>query len=128
MQDHYIYDYAVIRIVPNVEREEFINVGVILSCPGKKFLDARIELDEERIKSFAPGFDIEITRKHLVAIQATCDGREEAGEIGKLSQRERFYWLTSPRSTIIQTSPVHSGYCKHPDEELIHLVEKMVRI
>jgi len=128
VQDQYFYDYAVIRVVPKVDREEFINAGVILCCSNKEFLQALIELDEARLRIFAPGIDIELVKSHLKAIEAICSGSPEAGKIGQLSQRERFHWLTSPKSTIIQTSPVHSGYCNDPAEELKDLVNKMVKI
>jgi Protein of unknown function (DUF3037) len=127
MNHNYFYDYAVIRIVPKVDREEFINVGVIVSCEEKNFLKSRIELDEQRIKIFAPKFDIETAKTHLNTIPAICAGGLDAGQIGKLSLIKRFHWLTSPRSTIIQTSPVHSGYCNDPDKALDHLFETMVR-
>ncbi len=126
MQDQYIYDYALIRVVPKVEREEFLNAGVIVSCPEKEFLEACIELDEQRLKVFNPTIDIETTKTHLAAIISICAGTD-IGAIGKLSQRERFLWLTSPRSTIIQTSAIHSGLCKDPKEILDHLVETMVK-
>jgi len=126
VQNHF-YDYAVIRVVPKVDREEFINAGVILSCPEKEFLEACIELDEKRLKVFSPGIDIELLKTHLAAIKAICAGSADAETIGKLSQRERFHWLTSPKSTIIQTSPVHSGYCKDPEKELNDLVHKIVK-
>jgi hypothetical protein len=109
MGNNYFYDYAVIRVVPKVDREEFINTGVILSCEEKEFLD------------------IETARIHLDAIHAICKGGKYAGAIGESSQRQRFHWLTSPKSTIIQTSSVHSGYCKDPAEALNHLFETMVR-
>jgi hypothetical protein len=128
VQNHYFYDYAVIRVVPRVEREEFINVGIILSCPEKEFLDALIKLDEKKVEAFDPSLDIETTKSHLSAIKEICTGSVEAGTIGNLSGRERFHWLTSPKSTIIQTSPVHSGYCADPAIELENLVEKMVEI
>jgi hypothetical protein len=128
VQDQNFYDYAVIRVVPKVDREEFINAGVILSCPDKNFLQACTNLDEERLKTFSPGTDIELVKTHLDAIKAICAGSSEAGSIGKLSQRERFHWLTSPKSTIIQTSPVHSGYCRDPEEEIKNLVNKMVKL
>ncbi len=127
MNNNYFYDYALIRLVPNVEREEFINVGVIVSCEEKNYLNALIKLDEQRIEILAPGFDIEIAKTHLNTIPVICAGGLDAGPIGKLSLRKRFHWLTSPRSTIIQTSPVHSGYCKDPDVALNHLFETMVR-
>jgi len=126
VQDQYFYDYAVIRVVPKVDRDEFINAGVILYCSGKEFLKAQAELDKKRLDAFAQGIDIELVEKHLKAIEAICSGSPEAGKIGQLSQRERFHWLTSPKSTIIQTSPVHSGYCTDPAEELRDLLKKMV--
>jgi hypothetical protein len=127
VQDHYTYDYAIVRVVPKVEREEFVNVGVIVSCPAKSFLDARIELDEERLKVLDPSLDIESIRTHLATIPAICAGGEQAGPIGQLSQRKRFHWLIAARSTIIQTSAVHTGYCKNPADVLEHLLDTMVR-
>ena len=127
MHDHCTYDYAIIRVVPKVEREEFVNVGVIVSCPARKFLEARLELDEQRLLAIDSTLDIESIRLHLATIPAICIGGEQAGPIGQLSQRERFHWLVAPRSTIIQTSPVHSGYCKNPDVVLEHLLDTMVR-
>lgn len=127
MQENCTFDYAVIRIVPRVEREEFINVGVILSCPAKKFLEARIELNEERLKCFAPHIEIEAIRQYLEIIPKICAGSDEAGIIGKLTQRERFYWLTATRSTIIQTSPIHTGFAVNAEEMLEKLMNKMVR-
>ena len=127
MRDYYTYDYAIVRLVPKVEREEFVNVGVIVSCPGRGFLDARIELDEERLKAVDSTLDIESIRTHLATIPAICTGGEQAGPIGQLSQRKRFHWLIAPRSTIIQTSPVHTGYCKDPAEAIEHLLDTMVR-
>src|SRR6478672_6326180 len=121
------FDYAVIRVVPRVEREEFINVGVILSCPEQKFLEARIELDEHRLKVFAPEIEIEAIKKYLNIIPKSCAGESDAGIIGKLTQRERFYWLTAQRSTIIQTSPVHTGLSGNAAEMLENLLDKMVR-
>jgi Protein of unknown function (DUF3037) len=121
------YDYAIIRVVPKVEREEFINAGVILSCPAKRFLEARIELDEQRLKALDATLDIESIRPHLASIAAICSGGEQAGPIGRLSQRERFHWLTAPRSTSIQTSPVHTGHTTDPASVLEHLLESTVR-
>jgi Protein of unknown function (DUF3037) len=121
------YDYALIRVVPKVEREEFINVGVIVSCPAKEVLDARIELDEPRLLALDATLDIASIRAHLAAIPTICAGGEHAGPIGRLSQRERFHWLVAPRSTIIQTSPVHTGRCEDPRAVLEHLLETMVR-
>jgi len=122
-----LYDYAVIRVVPRVEREEFVNVGIILSCPGRRFLDARIELDEGRLLALFPDVDIETVRAHLATIPAICRGGDGAGPIGRLSQRERFHWLVAPRSTIIQTSEVHTGRCSDPEAEIERLMDRMVR-
>jgi hypothetical protein len=127
VRDHATYDYAVIRIVPRVEREEFVNVGVIVSCQDESFLEARIELDEPRVLALHPGLDIAAARAHLATIPAICTGGEAAGPIGKLSRRERFDWLTAPRSTMIQTSPVHVGRCTDPRAAIEHLLRTMVR-
>jgi hypothetical protein len=124
---HCSYDYAVVRVVPRVEREEFINVGVILSCPSKGFLDARIELDEQRLAALDPSADLEAVRAHLAAIPVICAGGPPAGAIGRLAPRERFHWLVSPRSTIIQTSPAHPGQCADPQQTLRRLFDVMVR-
>ena len=127
MRDHDTYDYAIIRVVPRVEREEFVNVGVIVSCPARGFLEARIELDEQRLRALDPTLDVESIRDHLATIPVICAGGERAGPIGQLSQRERFHWLTAPRSTIIQTSPAHTGRCKDPTAALERLLDTMVR-
>ena len=127
MHDHCTYDYAIIRVVPKVEREEFLNVGVVVSCPDRGFLEARIELDEQRLTAVDPTLDVETIRAHLATIPIVCTGGEPAGPIGQLSQRERFHWLVAPRSTIIQTSPAHSGCCKDPAAVLEHLLDTMVR-
>ena len=127
MRDHSSYDYAIVRVVPRVEREEFVNVGVIVSCPAKDFLQARIELDEPRLKALDPTLDIDATRAHLASIPAICAGGSQGGPIGRLSRRERFDWLVAPRSTIIQTSKVHTGRCSDPTTLLEHLLNTMVR-
>ncbi len=121
------YDYAVIRVVPKVEREEFVNAGVIVSCPARDFLEARIELDEPRLLALDSSLDLEAVRTHLATIPAICAGGDDAGPIGRLTQRERFHWLTAPRSTMIQTSPVHTGRCHDPEALLQHLLETTVR-
>src|SRR5215471_3347856 len=128
MRDRCIYDYAIFRVVPRVEREEFVNVGVIVSCPAKGFLEARIEVDERRVLALDPGLDVQSIRAHLSTIPAICLGGEGAGPIGLLSQRERFHWLVSPRSTTIQVSSVHTGQCKDPKEALEQLLKTMVRV
>jgi hypothetical protein len=127
VQDHCSYDYAIVRVVPRVDREEFVNAGVILSCPARDFLDARIELDEARLLALDSTVDLDAVRANLASIPIICAGGPGAGAIGKLSQRERFHWLTAPRSTIIQTSRVHSGRCATPGDVLEHLLEVMVR-
>jgi hypothetical protein len=127
MHDHDTYDYAIIRVVPKVEREEFVNVGVIVSCPPREFLEARIELDESRLIAIDPTLDVETIRAHLASILTVCAGGEQAGPIGQLSQRERFRWLVAPRSTIIQTSPVHTGCCRDLTAVLERLLDTMVR-
>ena len=118
MHEHFQYDYAIFRVVPRVEREEFVNVGVIVSCPAKGFLEARVELNEQRLLSLDSSLDIESIRAHLATIPAICAGGPDAGPIGQLSQRERFHWLVSPRSTTIQSSSVHTGQCKDPEQVL----------
>ncbi len=122
------YDYAVIRVVPRVDREEFVNVGVIVSCPSREFLEARVEVDASRIAALDPALDIEVLRGHLAAIERICRGGADAGPIGSLSPRERFRWMTAPRSTVIQFSPAHTGRCDHPDTLLEHLMARMVRV
>ena len=128
MHDHNVYEYAIVRVVPRVDREEFVNVGVIVSCPARDFLEARIEPNEQRLKALDPSLDMESIRTHLATIPAICSGGPEAGAIGQLPQRRRFEWLTAPRSTVIQTSPVHTGYCQDPGNVLESLLETMVRL
>ncbi|HEU0003977.1 MAG TPA: DUF3037 domain-containing protein [Ktedonobacteraceae bacterium] len=120
------YDYALVRLVPHVERGECINVGVILFCRTQRFLGALIHLDKPRALALAPRIDLEFVSQHLNRIPLICAGGEQAGFIGRLSQSERFHWLVSPRSTIIQTSPVHSGLCSNPAATLEKLFKEMV--
>jgi hypothetical protein len=120
------FDYAVVRLTPNVEREEFINVGVILFCRTRRFLGARIELNRQRLAALAPHFDVAKAQEHLNLILRICEGGDDP--IGRLSQAERFHWLTTPRSTVIQVSPVHTGLCSDPAVALDHLLEAMVRL
>ena len=113
------FEAAVLRVVPRVEREEFINVGVVLFCKARRFLAARIALDRARLAALAPGLvDPDEVRQHLEHIRLVCEGDPSAGPIAELSQAERFHWLVAPRSTIIQISPVHSGLCDHPEQAL----------
>jgi len=121
------YDYAVIRVVPRVERQEFVNAGVIVWCREQDVLEARIELDESRLRALDPAADIAAVRRHLASITQICAGGAGAGALGKLSKRERFDWLVAPRSTIIQTSPVHAGRCDDIAATLDHLLTTMVR-
>jgi hypothetical protein len=117
----------VIRVVPRVEREEFVNAGVIVWCREQDFLEARIELDEGRVRALDPSIDLDAVRKHLASIVTVCAGGPHAGALGKLTKRERFDWLVAPRSTIIQSSPVHTGRCTDLSQTLDHLLEVMVR-
>ena len=121
------YDYAIVRVVPRVERGEFINAGAIVSCQTDDFLEARIELDEARLLALDPRADLEAIRRNLESIPLICKGGPQAGPIGMLKPRERFHWLVAPRSTIIQTSPVHTGRCDDPRAALEHLLATMVR-
>jgi hypothetical protein len=122
------YDYAIVRVVPRVERGEFVNVGVIVSCDATDSLEARIELDPARVLALDPGADIDAIRTALAAIHAVCGGRAGAGagSLAGLSARERFHWLVAPRSAVIQTSPVHTGRTSDPATVIDHLFETMV--
>lgn len=121
------YDYAIVRVVPRVDRGERINVGVILSCADTDFLDARIEVDEALVRAVDPGIDLEAVRAILDVIPAVCRGGAEAGPIGMLPARGRFRWLVSPRSTIVQPSAVHTGLTADPAACLEHLMARVVR-
>ena len=127
MRAEYTYDYAIIRVVPRVDRGEQINVGVILSCADSDFLDARIELDEALLRAIDPAIDLAAVRANLDVIPAVCRGGAPAGAIGELPARARFRWLVAPRSTIIQPSPVHTGRTSDPEACLEHLMERIVR-
>ena len=126
MPDKSRYDYAVVRVVPKVDREEFINAGVIVSCPELSFLEATIKLNEQRLLALDPSVDLDLVRKHLGVIPTICVGGPAAGSIGELPQRQRFHWLVAPRSTIIQPSPVHTGRCGDPAAALEHLINTIV--
>jgi Protein of unknown function (DUF3037) len=120
------FDYAVLRFVPRVERQEFINVGVILFCLQENFLGARVQWSPDRLRVFAHNLDLEDIKRHLDAYPKICDGLEDSGPIGRLTRRERFHWLVAPRSTIIQVSSVHSGICTEPASVLQKLFERLV--
>jgi hypothetical protein len=122
------FDYAIVRLVPRVEREEFLNVGAVVFCRTRRFLDASIDLDERRLSALAPNLDIAEVERHLAIIPLLCKGGPEGGPIGLLSQAERFHWLVAPRSTVIQTSPVHCGLCTEPAEALERIMRETVRI
>lgn len=119
-------DYAIVRVVPRVEREEFINVGVILFCRTRRFLQARLHLDGGRLSALVPGLDLELIQSQLDHIPLICQGGRQAGPIGELTQAERFHWLVSPRSTVIQVSPVHCLLTTDPAATLDHLLQVMV--
>ena len=121
------YDYAVIRVVPRVDRGEQVNVGIILSCADAGYLDARVEIDEPLLLALDPQLDLASLRENLAIIPAVCRGGADAGPIGALDPRARFRWLVAPRSTIIQPSPVHTGRTADPERCLEHLMERMVR-
>ena len=120
------YDYAVIRLVPLVEREEFFNVGVVLFCPQQKFLEARIHLDIAKLAAFAPDLAVNEVQHRLDAVLKICTGDLAAGPIAQLSQRARFHWLVSPRSTLVQVSAVHAGICSEPQKVLERLFREQV--
>ena len=122
------FDYALLRVVPRVERQEFINAGVLVYCPERQFLGARIRLNHDRLKALWPEIDEALIEQHLQAIERICAGEPEAGAIAKLSQRERFHWLTSPRTTIVQPSPVHTGVCHQTDGLLERLENQFLSV
>jgi hypothetical protein len=122
----FTYDYSIIRVVPRVDRGEQINVGVILSCADTDFLDVRIALDERLLLAMAPTVDLDAVRAQLAVFPAVCRGGGEAGPIGQLPPRGRFRWLVSPRSTMIQPSPVHTGRTTDPAACLENLMARVV--
>ncbi|MBD8634808.1 DUF3037 domain-containing protein [Stenotrophomonas sp. CFBP 13725] len=122
------YDYAVIRVVPRVDREEFINVGVIVSCPGAQHLEAAIEIDPARLRAFAPTLELQDLQPWLDAIVAICRGDANAGPIAQLPARARFHFLTAKRSSVVQMSSTHVGRTADPLGVVDHLLKKMVRV
>ena len=121
------FDYAVLRVVPRVDREEFVNAGVVLFCLEHDYLGARVELDRDRVRAIFPDVELATVEEHLLAVPRICAGGEGSGPIGRLSKRERFHWLVAPRSTVIQVSPAHVGLCEDPERALEHLMDRMVR-
>jgi hypothetical protein len=121
------YDYAVVRVVPRVERGEFVNAGIILSCDVERILLASIDLDEKALLAIDARVDLDLVRSVLKSISAICAGGEAAGDLGRMSARERFHWLVAPRSTIVQASPVHTGQSSDPAAALEHMMRTMVR-
>jgi len=126
MQEQHLFEYAVIRVVPRVEREEFINVGVVLFCKKQRFLQARFRLDEQRLRALFPAIDIEEVTQYLQALENICKGGKAGGVIGSLDTPSRFRWLTATRSTVVQTSKVHPGFCSDLEGALDKLFQEMV--
>jgi hypothetical protein len=126
MQERDLFEYAIIRLVPRVEREEFMNVGVILYCARQKYLKTIFQLDATRLSSFCRSTDCSELQANLMAFENICLGNSESGPIGKLDLASRFRWLTATRSTVLQSSKVHPGFCKDPEDKLQQLYSQMV--
>lgn len=127
MPARFAFEYAVIRVVPRVERGEFVNAGAVLFCEERDYLVARVELDEARLRALAPDVDLDVVRTHLAAIPRVCAG-DDGGPIGRMAARDRFRWIVAPRSTILQTSPAHGGLCDAPDAALERILATIVRL
>ena len=126
MQEKQLFEYAVIRVVPCVEREEFINVGVIVYCSAQRFLQILYELNEQRLRAFSDKMDLQEVKEQLKSFEKICKGSAEGGPIGKLPTASRFRWLTAARSTVVQTSPVHPGLCIDAHETMIRLHMQLI--
>jgi len=126
MQEQHLFEYAVIRVVPKVEREEFLNVGIILYCPTQQFLQMLYTLDPERLRIFSGDFDLVEIEGHLQAFQLIAGGSPQGGPIGKLDMASRVRWLTATRSTIVQSSKVHPGLCEDPSKKITQLHDSLV--
>jgi|SRR5690606_35932245 len=127
MQGKDLFEYAIVRLVPRVEREEFINVGVVLYCRGQRFLQMQFTLDERRCAALVGELDINELLRHLRAFQKICEGEgSDQNTIAALPPAERFRWLTAKRSAVIQTSPVHPGFCSDAAAMLEQLHAKLV--
>ncbi len=120
------FDYAIIRVVPRVEREEFVNVGLVLFCPERRFLQARLHLQVSRLTALAPDLEMDEVARRLALIPWVCRGDPAMGDIARLPQAGRFHWLVTPRSSVIQPSPVHSGLCHDPATALERILERDV--
>jgi len=120
------FDYALVRVVPRVERGELINVGVIVSCPTQGYLAAKIALDPTRLHALSPSSDADEIATALALIPLIAAGDPRGGPIAALPRGERFHWLVAPRSAVIQTSPVHTGLCDQPSAALDQLLERLV--
>ncbi|WDF56935.1 DUF3037 domain-containing protein [Mucilaginibacter sp. KACC 22063] len=126
MQEKHLFEYAVIRVVPRVEREEFINVGVILYCKQEKFLQIKCAIKADRLLALCPDIDIDELKCHMDALQQICQGTQAGGPIAKLDAPSRFRWITATRSTVVQASKVHPGLCISASETLEKLYEQLV--
>jgi hypothetical protein len=127
MQDKHTFEYAVIRLVPKVEREEFLNIGVIVFCAKLKYVKVKFTSNETRIKSFAPQLDMADVKEHMLSFTKIAHGEKDAGPIGALDAASRFRWLTAIRSTIIQTSRIHPGLCTDDIEQtFVRLFEQQI--
>lgn len=126
MQDRIKFEYAIIRLVPKVERGEFFNIGAIVYAKQKKFLGVKYHVDNSKIEAFCKDVDVDLINKYLEAWKLVCEGKSAGGRIGALELPDRFHWLTASRSTIIQSSEVHSGLCKDPKQTLEEIFEKFV--
>ncbi|MBD0824369.1 DUF3037 domain-containing protein [Aestuariibaculum marinum] len=126
MQDRIKFEYAIIRLVPKVERGEFFNIGAIVYAKQKKFLGVKYHIDNSKLEAFCKDVDVDLINKYLEAWKLVCEGKSAGGRIGALELPDRFHWLTASRSTIIQSSEVHSGLCKDPEQTLEEIFEKFV--
>lgn len=126
MRDRVTFEYAVIRVLPKVEREEFVNVGVILFSKPKKFLGMKVQVDEAKLLALSPKLDIAQIKAYLTAWEEVCEGAPKGGRIGEMELPSRFRWLTASRSTMIQSSPTHTGICTNPAEVLAKAFELYV--
>jgi hypothetical protein len=127
MQGKRLFEYAVLRVVPRVEREEFCNIGVVLYSKEARFLQCSFHLNENRLRALFADLDLEELKQYLASFERICMGSKQGGAIAQLDQPSRFRWLTATRSTILQASKVHPGFCEDPEKALLKLVEELVR-